>query len=94
MSSKFVPTVGMYFYMSVKTIVHVDRSYQGDIFYCMAVDDVSVVAERVFGGYGFGPQLFTKSAFLFDPIGPEVMKVIRPMLEHKHSTAPTNGVEE
>jgi hypothetical protein len=95
---KFVPQKGMYFYSTVtpktqevfddhsgdvKTIVQVDGSYRGDIFYCMGADDTCVVAERVYGGGTYEPYMFHRSSFSFEPVGPEVMAVVRGMFKHK-----------
>lgn len=94
--SKFRPQKGMYFYVRVKpwttehedftgsvtTRTHVDRSYQGDVFYCHATDDLAIAGERVFGGTNWGVQLFDRDSHVFDPVGPEIMAVIRPQLKH------------
>lgn len=96
--TKFQPQKGLYFYCQVrprtvehedmftgevKTRVLEDRSYQGDVFYCLATDDTCIAAERVFGGTNFGVQLFTRDEYLFMPVGPDIMAVISKEFKHK-----------
>lgn len=99
MSAKFVPQAGMYFYVAVrsferevddnfgnvKTLMVQDRSYRGDVFYCMATDDSYIVAERVLGGISYEPHLFSRMDHDFDPIGPDVMRVLSQHFKHKYA---------
>lgn len=99
MSAKFVPQAGMYFYVAVRpvkhdvedafgnvtTVVRKDGSYRGSVFYCMARDDSYIVADRVMGGSSYEPQLFSLTDYDFDPIGPDVMRVLNQHFTHKYS---------
>jgi hypothetical protein len=99
MASKFNPLPGMYFYTAVnpfersvedmygdvQTITTTDRSYRGDVFYCMATDDSYILAERVFGGSNYEPHMFSRGEYTFSPVGPDIMKSLNPYFKHKLS---------
>jgi hypothetical protein len=106
--SKFQPTAGMYFYVILNPFTRTsvdlggtvtafkveDRSYRGDLLYCMAGDDHCVLAERVYGGRNYGgPITLVRENCTFHPVGPEVLRSLLPHLTHEFSKAPSSEQE-
>ena len=83
----------------ITTVVQQNNSYRGYIFYCIATDDYTIVCESVYAGlqnagHNFDKFVMVREDHKFIPVGPDVMKTLRPHFVHKHSLMQTAGVEE
>lgn len=59
-----------------KVIEHQDRSYEGEVFRCVARDDHALVCQRLTGHYAGSMHTFVISKYEFAPVGPSVASAL------------------